>query len=315
MSNTIVLFEDGNTRLQIDNQYVYASNLYVNGSLYIGNSTVFAVINSTSGLTNSTFNIDVSNAYIQANFTNNSVLATTLSNYVLKVNGISQDLHVTGNLTVDGTFLYTNTVANNALYLGGLLANAYQLHANLATDISGLSVNSAAFIGTTPAASVVNTSQLTGLQTTAGLAANVLTLSANNSSFLGGNPPGFYANVTTPYISTSINVGSNVIINSSGMFIGNSTVHTTVNSSFFQGTVNNALNLNGFPSTSFANVTNPVISSNLTIGNVGNSVTMNTTTIFIGNSSTYASINSTALIVNSAPFVGGGGGSVDGGGF
>lgn len=93
----------------------------------------------------------------------------------------------TGNGLIGGTISTTGTVS--VLANTGIVANSSGIFVN-ATYVGTLTANNTSFVGTTAAAAVVNTSQLSAnlanYQTTAGLSANVATLSANNSSFLGG---------------------------------------------------------------------------------------------------------------------------------
>ena len=107
------------------------------------------------------------------------------------------------------TTAYTGD-ANNALYLGGIVAGHYalanavpsiaglQTTAGLAANVAKLSANNAAYLGGFAAnqyAYVNAIPSIAGLQTTAGLAANVATLSANNASYLGGIAANQYAYV------------------------------------------------------------------------------------------------------------------------
>ena len=114
--------------------------------------------------------------------------------------------------------------------------------------------------------------------------------------------------------ANTINVGNNITV-------GNSTVNSSINSTAFSGTANNATNLGGVSSTSYVNTTGAYVitglhthnanlfmnTSTLFVGNTTSNVTVNTTNIVIGNSTVNSSINSTAFsgTANNATNLGG----------
>jgi hypothetical protein len=141
-----------------------------------------------------------------------------------------------GNTTSYGTITATSFsgTSNNSTYLNGQLASYYTNANNITT-------------GTLPdgrlSSAVVNTS---GNFTVAG-----------NLNFTG----------TNNYFS-ALFVGANTVVNTTALFTGNSTVNTnitsgqisisgvTVNSTIYQGTANNANNLNGQSASYYTNATN-----------------------------------------------------------
>jgi ribosomal protein S28E/S33 len=126
-------------------------------------------------------------------------------------------------------------------------------------------------------------------------------------------------NTATLYATTSANVGANLQVNTTALFIGNSTVNSTISAgnlnvngvfiannsgAYHTGTVNAASHT----------TTNSVVNtSQISIGTVNstaNGVVANTTAILIGNSTVNATINSTAftgtvLSANNAAYLGG----------
>lgn len=171
----------------------------------------------------------------------------TDSNFVVK-NGLTVNGSFTANSTVVNAAAITATSANvTTLYINGVNAN---------TIISG---NAA----TAYANAVANTAAL--YQTTAGLSANVLLLSSNNSSYLGGVAAASYVNTSGAYTisgvhthsanivssaviaagSVSLTTTNSAIINTSSIYVGNSSVSSFVNTTAFSGTSNNASNLGG----------------------------------------------------------------------
>jgi hypothetical protein len=158
----------------------------------------------------------------------------------------------TGAITIDGTGLGTT--------LGGVT-----------TIQANASVNGTFTVGNSTIFSTVNSSVFSGTS-----------LQANNSTNFGGNPVSFYANVTSPIFTTSVNVGSNVSLSTISLSIGNSTVNSVLNSvshTFGPTVVNTSI------------VTAPSLSGN---------------TISVGNSTVNGSISATAYsgTANNAVFVG-----------
>ena len=302
-------------------------------NLAIGSNTAFlngltSLANIVSNSTVSTFNVSTNNLVIsnQTAIVGNASFANTInangninSNTSLSVTGffnVNASLASFGNSTVNASINSTffNATSNNALYLGGIAANLYQLNSTLA--------------------------------------ANVLTMTANNSNYFNGQNASYYANVTSPGFTTSVSVGANVSLTTTQLSIGNSTanvtinstsiqanlinanninatvatfgnstVNATVNSTFFNATSNNALylgtiaanqhqlnstlaanvagmtannsnNFNGQPASYYANVTSPQFTTSVSVG--GN-VNLTTAQLSIGNSTANVTINATFL--------------------
>lgn len=92
----------------------------------------------------------------------------------------------------------------------------------IANAVLGLTANNTNFVGSIPAANVVDTSMLTSYQTTAGLSANVATLTANNSTNLGGVAAASYVqNTDSRTLSGNLNfTGANVVVQANTFKIG-----------------------------------------------------------------------------------------------
>jgi len=142
-------------------------------------------------------------------------------------------------------------ISNNSNYLGGVLAASYQTTAGLAANVATMTANNTSFVGTTSAANVVSNAQLianlANYQTTAGLAANVVTLTSNNSNYLGGTSAASYQ------------------------------LNSTLAANVATITANNSTNFAGQPQSYYANVTSPVFSGNISVGNsvITNQITVN----------------------------------------
>jgi len=145
------------------------------------------------------------------------------------VGGVNTSIQYNKSGVFGGSNSYLFDFINNIVYLGNSSVNV----SINSTSFSGTS-NNTLFVGTITAANVVSNAQLianlANYQTLAGLAANVALLTSNNSINFAGQPQSYYANITNPTFSTLLNVGANVTINTSTLFIGNTTVNASVNS-------------------------------------------------------------------------------------
>ena len=255
--------------------------------------------------------------------TNNAVLANTL---------------FIGTGTVNSTS-YSGT-SNDTLFVG-TVSSANCLYDTL-------------FVGTVTAANVVSNAQLSGnlanytntsllnsnlalYQTLAGLSGNVAGLTSNNSTNFAGEPQAYYANITDPVFTTGINISANILVNTSTIFIGNSTSNGSINSTYiiFANSTENMNITSSFISTGTSvlgpvqlklgnSTVNTVINSisfqsgNSTIYSFGNSTTdvwvgllenasINSTTLLIGNSTVNSTVNSTNFtgISNNSLYLGG----------
>lgn len=140
------------------------------------------------------------------------------------------------------------------------------------------------------------------------------------------------ANATGVYTTGTVNgailqtggglgsITSGVYSNSTIIFVGNSTVNATINSTSFSGTANNASSLGGTAAASYqlnstlnANIasylptyTGVVNGSSHTTGSTGTGsggLIANVTTLFIGNNTVNAVLNTTGLNINTASIV------------
>ena len=214
---------------------------------------------------------------VSANLTGN-VAATTVSASANVTVGANVTLNSSalfiGNSTVNSTVSSTffSGTANNTSFVGSTAAAAvvntstltttladYQTEAGLSANVATLTSNNSTYFN----------GQLSSFyQTTGGLSANVATLTSNNATYFSGQLPSYYANVTAPIFTTTVNVGSNVSISTSRLFIGNTTA-------------NMALDFN------------TLLTSNSTMA-----VDVNPSRILVGNSTSNALINSTAIRVS-----------------
>jgi hypothetical protein len=166
----------------------------------------------------------------------------------------------------------------------------FELGANVGTQLIRTSVT----VGNSTLNVFSNSTSIVLGNTTVNATINstIFTGTANNSNYLGGIAPSSYSNTTSPIFSVSVNVGSNVTINTSTIDIGNSTVYTLINStSFFTGNTT----ANGFSNSTIDLIANSTAQTAIYPGliNVGSNVYLSTTTLFIGNSTANSSGNST----------------------
>jgi len=238
-------------------------------------------------------------------------------------NGIS-----IGNSTVGATINTTafSGQANSALFIGGVAAanvvsNA-QLEANLAqyqptvtlgAAVAALTANAANFIGSLPAGSVANTSApafSTSIEvggagnnvfanTTAVRVGNsTINATMNSSSFSGSSNNTLFVGATS-----AANVVSNAQLAAN---LATFTPTAGLAAAIAGMSVNNAVNLNGLPSTSYANTSNAtIVNLAVTTETVSNSVTVgnsvvNTTTMFIGNSTAFHLSNAVASVISNS---------------
>ena len=270
------------------NNIVIANGATVTGNLTFANSTVF-----TNATVNNYFanNVTANALYIGITTVNTTVLAVG-ANIVVNASTV-----VIGNSTVNTTVNSTSFFAGNSTVygygnsttdglvsaIGNLTLSATGISLQGGIALGNVTVNgSTAFFGNSTVNATVNSSVYSGQA-----------LTANNSTNFGGQLPTYYANVTAPAFSTSVNVGSNVSLGTAGLTVGNSTVNATVNSTIFTGqalTSNNSTNFAGQAQAFYANVSNPNFSGSV---NVGANVSLNTSTLTIGNNTVNATVNST----------------------
>lgn len=251
-----------------------------NVAISVGNSTVNVVANSSTFVGNviaTSISGNLTAVNISGNLTGN-VTSTRISASANVTVGANVTLNSsalfignsTVNSTVNSTF-FTGT-ANNTSFVGSTAAASVVNTATLATTLAdyqtevGLAANVATL--TSYDSARLNGQLPAFYQTAGGLAANVATLTSNNATYFSGQLPSYYANVTAPIFTTTVNVGSNVSISTSRLFVGNTTA-------------NMALDFN------------TLSTSNSTVA-----VDVNPSRILVGNSTSNALINSTAIRVS-----------------
>jgi hypothetical protein len=238
------------------NTHIFQNTVTFGANLVVNTAAITWVGNSTASPTVSISNTGV----IQSgNSTSTALPQLILSNSTgtVTVNTIAINI---GNSTVNSTVNSTafNGTANNATNLGGVAAASYQLNSTLAANVVTLTSNSANYIGTLAAASVANTS--------------------------------------APIFSANISVGSNVYINTSTIFVGNSTIYSISNSSsdLYVGlTSNTSVNSTAFFAGNSTVYTIANASTDVMVGLTGN-LSINSTTLAIG----AISATTVGLVVN-----------------
>jgi hypothetical protein len=163
-------------------------------------------------------------------------------------------------------FTGTALLANNSSYLGGNLPSYY-------ANVTAPSFTTSVSVGSNVS---LTTSQLIIGNSTVNTTVNSTVFSgiANNSTNFAGQGQSYYANVTAPVFSVSVNVGSNVSLSTSALFIGNSTINTTINSS----AITNAGNVTS-NTISLVNLTGPAITAQVNTGVAGYFIANNATTL------------------------------------
>jgi hypothetical protein len=229
--------------------------------IYIGNTTTFGTVNTTnfSGTANNANNLGGQLPSFYTNATN--ITTGTLPNARLA----AQVVNTSGNFTVGGNLALQGT---NNFFTSGFFVGA-----NVTVNATTVAVGNA----------TVYTNTTAGQISLSGATINATNYSgtANNANNLGGAAPSAYVNTSGNYTVSGninftganssfveINVGANVDINTTAVFVGNATVNSaltagqlslsgvTVNSTIYQGTANNANNLGGQPGSFYTNATN-----------------------------------------------------------
>jgi hypothetical protein len=229
---------------------------------FAGNATVNLIVNSTS--------------YIQGN-TTVYVTGNSSTDIFVGINtntAVNSSVLLIGNATVNATInstVFTGT-ANNTSFVGtvsaaNVVSNA-QLVANLANYY--LTTNPSGYISAVGAAYVQNTDSRT-------LSGN-LTFSSTNTVFS--------SNITsTGALITA--ASANLFVNN--FSVGNSTVNSSVNSTIYTGTANNATNLGGTAAASYQ--LNSTLAANVATMTANN-------TSFVGSVSAANVVSNTQLVAN-----------------
>jgi len=228
-------------------------NVIVNSSLTVGNSTVNTVVNSTALATNSAAvagqitvgsNVTVNTSAI---FIGNSTVNTTIQAGNIALRGtqisIGPDLVIDGNTIIVGNSTVNTVINSTSISVDGSVTSGN-------TEIAGfINVTSTANVGGAITArsdvtvngvlTVANTASLGNTTVTAVLTVGnstvntVINSTSVNASLasLGNTTITGFANVTgTVEVGTSVSVGSNVVLSTAILSIGNSTVNTVINS-------------------------------------------------------------------------------------
>lgn len=254
---------------------ILGSTLAVNGALTVSNNSVITgTVNASAGFNAganvllSTSNIKVGNATVNS-FVNSSSISTSGTLSVGSNASFSNDVTISGNLTVSGTTTYVNTsilnIADNIITLNadlpansaptenvgieinrGSSANVI-LRWNETSDVWDLTEDGSNFYqivsrnqtaNATYAGLVTVLDSITNTSILIAASANSVKTVSDNAANASNISSGTLATARLPAtanVSNSINVGANLNINTSAVFIGNATVFTTISSSTIGG--------------------------------------------------------------------------------
>lgn len=261
------------------------TDVIVNTSLSVGNSTVNSVVNSTALATNSAAiagqitvgsNVTVNTSTI---FIGNSTVNTTIQAGNIALRGTQL---LVGNTLFDGDSISVgNSTVNTSINSTSVSVDGEVTSGN--TNITGfINVSSTANVGGAITAradvtvngtlTVANTASLGNTTVDVLLTVGNSTVNStinSTSASLGNTTITGFANVTgTAQVSTSVSVGSNVVLATGTLSIGNSTVNTVINSTSVSTsgltvanlTVSGDLEVQG--NTKLGNATSDIISIN-----------------------------------------------------
>lgn len=225
----------------------------------IGAGTVNAT--NYSGTANNANNLGGAAASVYVNTSANFTVAGNI-NFTGANNYFSQAVYVGANAVVNATSHFVgNSTVNTNMIAGQISISGATINSTIYTGTA----NNANNLGGAAAASYVNTS---GNYTVAG-----------NINFTGANNQ-----FTNVYVTTAVNVGANVIANTTQITVGNTSVYTTVNSTVVNTTI---LSTSGNASIGG----NMTVSGNLTIG--GNVTVIGANNLSIVDNMIYLNSNST----------------------
>jgi hypothetical protein len=283
-------------------------------NLYVGNTTTYGTINATnfSGTSNNSTYLNGQLASYYTNATNittgtlpdarhSSAIVNTSGNFTI---GGNLALQGTNNYFTAGLFVGANVVINTTMVAVGN-ATVYTNTTAGQISISGATITSTNYSGT-----------------------------ANNANNLGGAAASVYVNTSANFtVAGNINftgtnnyfsalyIGANTVVSTTALFTGNTTVNTnitagqvsisgvTVNSTIYQGTANNANNLNGQPASYYTNATNittgtlPYAQLGANVVNTSAAFTITGTQTFqanliVGNSTINVSTTNSSITIN-----------------
>ena len=283
-------------------------------NLYVGNTTTYGTINATnfSGTSNNSTYLNGQLASYYTNATNITTGTLPDARHSSAIVNTSGNFTIAGNLNITST----NNYFNNGLFVG----------ANAVINTTMIAVGNATVYTNTIAGQI----SISG----ATITATNYSGTANNANNLGGAAASVYVNTSANFtVAGNINftgtnnyfsvvyVGANTIVSTTALFTGNTTVNTnitagqvsisgvTVNSTIYQGTANNANNLNGQPASYYTNATNittgtlPYAQLGANVVNTSGSFTITGTQTFqanliVGNSTINVATTNSSITIN-----------------
>ena len=233
---------------------------------------------------------------------------------------ISSNLSITNTATISGAVTHSNTVTTTGLTTlnGGM--NTTTANASSAVNVgANTTVNTSTIkVGNSTVNTVITS---TGIDTDGTLAVLNTVSFSNTVTVTGLTALNGDVNTTTANASVALNVGANVTVNTTSFEVGNSTVNTVITSTSFttgNSTVNTVITSTGIDtdgtlavlnSASFSNTVtitgltalngnvNTPTANATTAVNVGANVTVNTSSIKIGNATVNAIVNSSTITI------------------
>ena len=300
----------------------------VAGNVNIDSGTLFVdSVNNRVGLNNTapTVALEVTGA-ANVTISVNSSLLTVGTNFIANTTGAyhtgsinAASYNVGSNFIANSTVVVLSGLANltsatSTIRIGNSSVNSFINSSSLLTGTGNFSVG--ANVGSN--VSLTNTSILIGNSTANSVVTNALVSLSNSTSSANLTPLNLVigasvVNSTGVFVgigefTSSANVGSNVSVNTSTVFIGNSTSNLNANSILF--TISNSTSTANISPSSLTIGTAVVNSTFITINtgnftsgaNVGANLNLTTSALQIGNSSVNTQVNSSVLSTSIANF-------------
>ena len=223
------------------NNFVIVGNLTANSS----NGTAGQLLTSNgSGVYWSSPSAASVNTDAQYTWSNTQTFTNTIT--------FSSQLQVGANVIANTTTIFVgNSSVNTNITADTILLNGVNVNTAITSNAATAYSNAVTYIG---AQSFVNTSQLSSnLLNYALLSGGLFTGSVNATSYTVGTT--FIANATNILVGGT-GTSNGVNVNTTTIFIGNSSVSATINATSFSGTASNATNLNSQPGSYYTNATN-----------------------------------------------------------
>lgn len=278
------------------------SNVNITTSrVFVGNSTINTVITSAGIVT--TNNITINGLANLVGGINTSTANATQINVGANVTITTTNINVTNS--VSGC---TASISANTIQIGNTVSNATHIRADNGFISGNLTVN-----GTFTIVSTINAAG-----SIIPSVSNSFSLGSSTSKFSNVNSFEIVTDVAT--ISTRVDVGANVSVNTTSVRVGNSTINAIINSTAFSGTSNNTINFNGQSASFYTNATNintgtldtsrlPATANITTSVNVGANINLTTNNIRVGNTTANVLISNNQInvnggIINSSSFTG-----------